>query len=97
MDCSVADLKAIVAKILDHVIEDIGVTELKLENNFYWSISEEELYKLNDEKPTLSVGSLADDWEFLRSLLNEEREQSPSLMLIHAAPLLRYIGQRLGQ
>jgi hypothetical protein len=50
-----------------------------------------------DSTPSeLDIGQLFDDLEFLLKTLDNE-EQAVSLMFVHLAPLLRYVGEKVGQ
>jgi hypothetical protein len=94
----VEDLRRVVNLILDHILIDVNVrsVEINSENNLYWEIGEPTRYNMENPNPQSDeVGSLADDWHFLSKV--ESREEAVSLLLIHAAPLLRYIGERVGQ
>jgi len=93
-----ADLKAVVDSIFDHLVE-LGITNISIssEEDFYWDVPlGTTLDTKNPIKPELGVGRLSDDWEFLASIL-KDKDNAVSLMLIHAAPLLRHIGTKVGQ
>lgn len=91
------DLRWAINAIFDHIKEDLKIEDCPLTENYYWDISDDSLYAVDKDAETPSVGSLQDDWEFLRPLLSQDRNQAVSLMLIHAAPLLRYVGRKIGQ
>jgi hypothetical protein len=82
--------------IFDHISNDLKVEKLAIkgDQDFYWDVPTGELYAVKKAQPQLDVGRLSDDWDFLKAILNDGRV---SLMLIHVAPLLRYIGQEIGQ
>ncbi len=63
---------------------------------FYWDMSHESLHDVGTKTPRLDVGSLTDDWEFLSKVIDRP-EGGAGLMLIHAAPLLRYVGEKTGK
>ena len=92
----VEDIKAIVDAILTHIQDDLGINEVELTECFYWEISEKDLYSMDQGQREIVVGSLFDDLEFLTPLLSD-RDQAVSLMLLHVAPLLRYIGTKVEQ
>jgi hypothetical protein len=93
----IEDLKRVVNLILDHILVDLDVraVEINPRNELYWNMGAEMLHDMENENPQLDVGSLTDDWHFLSKVDN--REEAVSLLLIHAAPLLRYVGERVGQ
>lgn len=92
----VSELRAIIDSILSHVENDLRLDEIELSEDYYWNIPDEALYSVGQNPSELTVGSLCDDLEFLRPLL-KDKEQAFSLMLIHVAPLLRYIATKVGQ
>jgi hypothetical protein len=91
-------LKQVLCTILDHIIHDLRIDSVPIdpEKDFYWDVESKDLYDTGNKNPGLEIGRLRDDWEFL-SKIAEDREQGVALMLIHAAPLLRHIGERIGQ
>lgn len=97
-ELDIRELKAVIDAIFDHIIHDVKVEKLTIkdEQDFYWDVPSNELYSVKGRQPQLEVGKLADDWEFLQAIL-KDKDQAVALMLIHAAPLLRQIGQEIGQ
>lgn len=100
MECEIdlAKLRQITDAFFTHLINDLGVEKvtIKEETDFYWNVPSDRLYKVRDERPELDIGRLSDDWDFLKAILRDE-EQAVALMLIHLAPILRYIGEEVGQ
>jgi hypothetical protein len=92
----VGELKAVVNLILDHIVHDLKVESIPIEENLYWDMDIKYLYDVQNKAPELDIGSLVDDWDFLTKL-GTDRRDAVSLMLIHVAPLLRYIGEKVGQ
>lgn len=94
---NISDLRRIVNELLEHV-EMVNGPELKLEQDYYWDLDSEAMYNITTGVPEVDlVGSLGDSWEFLVNMLKTDiRQDGPSLMLTHAAPLLRYIGEKVG-
>ena len=91
-------LKQVTNAILDHVINDLKIKTLAIkgDRDFYWEVPSDQLYAVKKEQPQLDMGRLLDDWEFLAPIIND-KEQAVALMLIHLAPLLRYLGEEVGQ
>jgi hypothetical protein len=90
------ELQTMVNLIFHHIRSDLQINEVALTADYYWDIPDSSLYAVNSDMEAPTVGSLVDDLEFLRPLLTNE-EQAFSLMLIHVAPLLRYIATKVGQ
>ena len=94
---NIAKLRRIIDALLVHA-EQVHGPELRLDHDYYWDISNPELYdtaqSINQVK---EVGSLGDDWEFLHDMrLEDIATEGPYQMLIHAAPLLRYLADPPG-
>jgi len=92
----VAELREIVNKILDHILNDLKIKKVEIDQDFYWNVDSSSLYATKKKPPETDLGSLHDDLEFLREIL-EDKDQAVGLMLVHMAPLLRYLGEKVGQ
>ncbi|HEY9132095.1 MAG TPA: hypothetical protein VIM98_10090 [Dyella sp.] len=94
---NISDLRRIVNDLLEHA-ETVNGPELRLDQDYYWSLDSDVLYDMTRQPPGADrVGSLGDSWEFLRNMKEQDiRTEGPSLMLVHAAPLLHYIGEKVG-
>lgn len=92
----IEDLRVICNRIFDHIQNDLELRDLKLEDDYYWEIDDSLLFKVATRPEIVEIGSLLDDYEFVRSSVTSDSEV-PSLMLIHVSPLLRYLGNRIGQ
>lgn len=84
------DLRVIMNRIFDHIEYRMGCHELTLQEDFYWDVREEDRYCFSKMPEDYAVGQLFDDYEFLLKILEDEEMAFP-LMLIHAAPVLRYM------
>ncbi|MDH5668633.1 MAG: hypothetical protein OEY86_11530 [Nitrospira sp.] len=94
-EIQIDQLRKIANKLFDHIENDLGIEKFVLDKNFYWDMDSKQLYDV-ETTPTLNMGSLYDDWEFVSSLL--EKDSAPvSLSLTELAPLLRYLGEKIGQ
>lgn len=97
-EIDVRELKLMADTILDHIINDLGIEKIQLKNDrdFYWDLPDDALYSVNKEQPKLDVGRLSDDYEFLAEI-PRDKSNAVAFMLTHLAPLLRYVGQEVGQ
>jgi hypothetical protein len=94
-EIQIDQLQEIANKLFDHIKNDLGINKIVLDKNFYWDMDFDQLYAI-ETPPKLNMGSLHDDWEFVSSLL--EKDSAPvSLSLTELAPLLRYLGEKIGQ
>lgn len=92
----IEEIRTVLNSILNHISDDLNIKSITLDEDYYWSVSSDSLFS-SDKKPAdFELGSLRDDWEFLREILHD-KDQSAALMLVHAAPILRYIGEKVGQ
>lgn len=81
--------------IFEHIERDLRVEVVKIEEDYYWAIHPPELYDPAKEPANLTIGQLYEDWEFLANMRHRQDAVSP--MLDKVAPLLRYLGQKIGQ
>lgn len=95
MQIDIAELKQVIDRLFDHITETRGVKSCEFDKDNYWNIPSQEVYEIDDPKE-LDIGSLSDDWEFLSKLLQPE-SQPVAYQLTQLAPLLRYLGERLGE
>ena len=95
MRLNLVELRAATNRILDHIIEDQGVTTLDRESVFYWAVSADDRYDMSKDPPGIDVGSLKDDWEFSSSILKGDSKPL-ALQLSELAPLLQCVGEILG-
>lgn len=90
------ELQTMLNAIFSHLKSDLKIDEVELTADYYWDIPGSSLYAVDADMEAPTIGSLVDDLEFLRPLLTD-KDQAVSLMLLHAAPLLRYIATKVGQ
>jgi len=93
-------LKFAVNSVLDHLMEDLGLENIPIDGakDYYWDCPAPEIYDMSTT-PTgdhLTVGSLRDDMEFIRSVRRGQGGDI-SYNLVHIAPLLRYIADTIGR
>ena len=90
------DLKTAVNAILDHVIEDLNIGKLAIKNSedFFWDCPPREMYDMSKKPTEWWTGRLTDDLEFIQKMLASQ-DGYIAFMLTHAAPLLRYVGQKV--
>jgi hypothetical protein len=87
-------LKQAVNSVLDHLIEDLNLEAVPIEDgkDFYWDCPAAQMYNLSIEPTELTVGRLSDDAHFIR-LIQRGQSGDISYNLVHVAPLLRYIAE----
>jgi hypothetical protein len=97
-EIDIRKLQRAVNQILDHVVQNRGVQMFPIspEQDFYWDVPGDRLHAVKEAQPNLDVGRLTDDWGFVEQSIGDKDAQV-SLMLVHIAPLLRKIGESVGQ
>ena len=95
LEIEINDLRQVANRIFDHIQKDLKIDKVRIDQD-YWDIPKDKLYDPTKDPSDLVLGQLYDDWEFLSSILSD-KEQAVSLMFVHLAPLLRYIGEEVGQ
>jgi hypothetical protein len=64
----ITEIKEVVNRLLDHIVETRGVETIRIPNPFYWNIPADQVYDVNKDVGELDVGNLKDDWEFVSKL-----------------------------
>jgi len=85
-------LRDVTNRIFDFIERDLGLKSVDLRNNFYWSISDDALYAMDNKPQELDVGSLVDDYDFV-SAAHGDPSQAIPLVLMHVAPLLKWLSR----
>lgn len=96
MEIDLVELKKVVDRLFEHVIETRGVKVLRIEGNYYWNIPDDGVYNMSNKPTELNIGSLNDDWNFISSLLNDNADPV-AYQFTEVSPLLRYLGQALSR
>lgn len=92
-EIEISELRLVINRILDHIEHCLGKSKITLDHNDYWDVAYEERYDFGKSPQKFDHGQLADDWEFLSTII-KDKDQAVTLMLLHAAPLLRRIGEQ---
>ena len=95
VEIDIKAVRAAVNVILDHLIEDLDIQNVKVEENedFYWNCPAAELYDVSKRPIGLDVGRLSDDVDFVK-LVRRGQSGDISYNLVHIFPLLRYISEK---
>jgi hypothetical protein len=94
LNIEISELRLVVNRILDHIENDLGKARVTLDQDDYWDVADAERYDFTKTPENFEHGQLSDDWEFLSAILKHQ-DQAFALMLTHATPLLRRIGEQL--
>lgn len=91
MKLKVSELRA-VAESLFTYLEDTERGEVEIPEDYYWTISQEEVYDPSKDPKDLTIGQLSDDWRELSAILNGK---SPPIgyALVWLSAILRNIGE----
>lgn len=95
MNINLVELKYIINRLFDHIIETRNMKNCELDEDYYWNIPTSEVYQIYNNPSKINIGSLYDDWEFLSKILDTE-DQPAANQLTELAPILRYLGEYLG-
>ena len=95
VEIRISDVRRIVNRLLDHIENTRGIASVPLSQSFYWTLAPEPRFDMSSDPTEFDVGDLADDWEFVSTLL-EEGSEPVSLQLTELAPVLDFIGRTVG-
>lgn len=93
MKISINELKTLCQLLLDKV-EEIGFNEIEFDTDNYWFVSSDEREIFTEDTPNLSVGSIADDIQSLRGILNKTNP-STTVDFDRLANVLIALGERI--
>ena len=95
-EIDVKALKEAVNAILDHLITDLGLDKIKIEDgsDHYWNCPASEINDMSKPPVGLDIGSLHDDVDFMK-LIKRGQSGDISYNLVHVVPLLRYIAEKV--
>jgi len=91
-------LKRVVDAFFEHLSDTVGVREVIItpSEDFYWTVTGMDLWHDMSRTPDPDVGKLSEDWEWVRDLTADSEGMSAA-MLMHLAPLLRFVGEKVGR
>lgn len=89
-------LKKAVNAVLDHLTNDLGIETVPIEQDtdLYWHCPASELYDVSKKPIGLDIGRLKDDVDFI-TMIQRGQSGDSSYNLVHVAPLLRYIAEKV--
>lgn len=90
------ELKSVATALIDSLAQAGGERSIPIDPvaDFYWEVPPESLYSVKGRQPTLDVGRLSDDWDLIRPIALDSTSATP-LALIHLAPILRFLAERV--
>jgi hypothetical protein len=66
------ELRRVVNRLLDHLIETRGVRAVALDDRYHWEVPASDRYRMEVDPGELEVGDLADDWQSSRVCCKKE-------------------------
>ncbi len=66
MKVNIIELQQMISLLVDSFKRANG-NEVELNNDFYWSISSDEIYNAYEAPKDMTLGQLTDDWETLKN------------------------------
>lgn len=90
----IENLRVMCERIFHFIQNDLGISSVELNRNFYWNLPEDVRYNMEDVPLPQNVGSLVDDYEFIQSAITD-KEQALPLMFQHLAPLLEMLSTQV--
>jgi hypothetical protein len=85
----------IVDAIIRHAVAKRDSSNVTLGQNLYWHLPSPGVYQVKKDAPEPDIGSLHDDWDFIKDIAAGEQEPLAN-NLVGLAQLLRYLGEVLG-
>ena len=89
------ELGQIVDAIISRALAKRESSSVTLDQNLYWHLPSPVVYDVTKDAPKADIGSLHDDWDFLKDIATGEQEPLAN-NLVGLSQLLRYVGEVLG-
>ena len=80
-------LKNVCNEIFDYMIDDLKLTKIDLQEKLYWTVPQDQRYRLETSPEKCNVGDLTDDFEFVREA-SIDPDQALPMLFLHVAPIL---------
>jgi hypothetical protein len=86
------DLSVMLRLVLDHIKNQQG-NEVQISEDYYWEISDVELYDPTKDPTDFTLGQLTHDWERLNQIQNGD-EPPIGYSLVWLSAVLRAVGHK---
>ena len=93
MKIKIEELEKVTGKLFEYLKQQ-GLSELNIEEDYYWNIDKKERYNPYKEPSKFDLGQLKDDWNELLKIKNEDSEPL-SYSFVWLAALLRLLGEKI--
>ena len=90
------DVRTALNTVLDHLMNDLKLSAVEIdpEKSLYWHVPVSEVHDMSKAPQGLDVGRLSDDFDSVK-LIRPGEAGDAAYNLVHIAPLLRYIGEKV--
>ncbi|MBK9262153.1 MAG: hypothetical protein IPM54_20410 [Polyangiaceae bacterium] len=92
MRVTTEELRAAALALLEH-LDKTGQKEFEIEEDYYWFVSQEEVYNPYQSPKELTLGQLSHDLEEMQALAHHKREPLGYAMVWLAA-VMRRVGEK---
>lgn len=86
------ELRTITEKLFLH-LDELNIDSIEVSQDYYWYISEAEIYNPYVQPENLTLGQLTDDWQELKKLLAEK--DIIGYNFVWLATILRAVGEKI--
>jgi hypothetical protein len=93
MQIHTSELKIAMKKLISH-LEDTNHQSIEISNDFYWDISEDERYNMEENPKDFLVGQITEDWDFIQQIIKGQNEPT-SYALVWLGKILQAIGEKV--
>ncbi|MEV3961586.1 hypothetical protein AB0M34_11905 [Nocardia sp. NPDC050193] len=91
---SLTELRRSIDLLMNHVAAGTDGDTLHLDQDYFWSIGEDELYEVYNTPSDLTLGQLSWSWEHLTDLLSDPG-RAIGYHLVWLSEVLRAIGHKI--
>ena len=95
MKVLVSELRQVTNVLFDH-LETSGQHEFDIDDDYYWTVSAEQLYNPTKDPTNFGLEQLTDNWQWLSRIRTGEAEPI-AYHLVWLGAFLRWIGEKVGR
>ncbi len=92
MRVTTKELREATLALLKH-LDETGQSEFEIDEDYYWSVPQEDLYDPYKTPSDLTLGQLSHDWDEVRSLAQGTRAPL-AYLLVWLAAVMRRVGEK---
>lgn len=92
MKINIQELKKATQSLFSY-LDEHKIKELEVDEDYYWIITDDELYKIDKEPSKHTIGQLSEDWDFLMKMTKDQYICGPGFIWL--SRIFRVLGEKI--